>query len=137
MNQLGISDLMLRAFLECLILVGIHAYLGLHVIRRQVIFVDLALAQVAALGTTVEVPLIEGSRQLDIRRGTQPGDVIVLRGEGVARLRGYGRGDLQVHVRVTIPRKLNAEQESLLRQYAEVSGSQVAGKKKGLFGRKR
>lgn len=91
----------------------------------------------AALGTTVEVPLIEGSRQLDIRRGTQPGDVIVLRGEGVARLRGYGRGDLQVHVRVTIPRKLNAEQESLLRQYAEVSGSQVAGKKKGLFGRKR
>ena len=53
MNLLGISDLMLRAFLECLILVGIHAYLGLHVIRRQVIFVDLALAQVAALGTTV------------------------------------------------------------------------------------
>lgn len=53
MHQLGISDLMLRAFLECLILVGIHAYLGLHVIRRKVIFVDLALAQVAALGTTV------------------------------------------------------------------------------------
>ncbi len=53
MHQLGVSDLMLRAFLECLILVGIHAYLGLHVIRRKVIFVDLALAQVAALGTTV------------------------------------------------------------------------------------
>jgi len=38
---------------ECIVLVGIHAYLGLHVIRRKVIFVDLALAQVAALGTTV------------------------------------------------------------------------------------
>ncbi|NOX90023.1 MAG: metal ABC transporter permease [Calditrichaeota bacterium] len=44
---------MAPAFFECLILVGIHSYLGIHVIRRKVIFVDLALAQVAALGTTV------------------------------------------------------------------------------------
>lgn len=53
MHQLTILDLMLPAFCECLVLVGIHSYLGLHVIRRKVIFVDLALAQVAALGTTV------------------------------------------------------------------------------------
>jgi zinc/manganese transport system permease protein len=53
MQELGILDLMLPAFCECLVLVGIHSYLGLHVIRRKVIFVDLALAQVAALGTTV------------------------------------------------------------------------------------
>lgn len=53
MGDLGILDLMLPAFCECLVLVGIHSYLGLHVIRRKVIFVDLALAQVAALGTTV------------------------------------------------------------------------------------
>ncbi len=46
-------DLMLKPFVECLILVGIHSYLGLHVIRRRVIFVDLALAQIAALGTIV------------------------------------------------------------------------------------
>jgi len=44
---------MAPAFFECLILVGIHSYLGIHVIKRKVIFVDLALAQVAALGTTV------------------------------------------------------------------------------------
>lgn len=44
---------MLPAFVECLVLVGIHSYLGLHVIKRKVIFVDLALAQIAALGTTV------------------------------------------------------------------------------------
>jgi len=44
---------MLRPFLACLILTGIHAYLGLHVIERGVIFVDLALAQIAALGATV------------------------------------------------------------------------------------
>ena len=52
-GQLGIWDLMGLPFLECLVLVGIHSYLGLHVLRRKVIFVDLALAQVAALGTTI------------------------------------------------------------------------------------
>ncbi len=51
--NLNIWDIMAPAFFECLILVGIHSYLGIHVIKRKVIFVDLALAQVAALGTTV------------------------------------------------------------------------------------
>ena len=52
-GKLGILDIMGLPLLECLVLVGIHSYLGLHVLRRKVIFVDLALAQVAALGTTV------------------------------------------------------------------------------------
>ena len=51
--NLSVWDIMAPAFFECLILVGIHSYLGLHVLRRKVIFVDLALAQIAALGTTV------------------------------------------------------------------------------------
>ena len=46
-------SLMALPFLECLVLVGIHSYLGIHVIKRKVIFVDLALAQIAALGTIV------------------------------------------------------------------------------------
>jgi len=46
-------DLMVKPFVACLILTGIHAYLGLHVIEREVIFVDLALAQVAAFGATL------------------------------------------------------------------------------------
>ncbi|MBI2104531.1 MAG: metal ABC transporter permease [Candidatus Omnitrophica bacterium] len=49
----GFWELMARPFVACLILTGIHAYLGLHVIERGVIFVDLALAQVAAFGATV------------------------------------------------------------------------------------
>jgi zinc/manganese transport system permease protein len=52
-DTIGPLEIMALPFAECLILVGIHSYLGLHVLRRQVIFVDLALAQVAALGTTV------------------------------------------------------------------------------------
>ncbi|MFH1467974.1 MAG: iron chelate uptake ABC transporter family permease subunit [Pseudomonadota bacterium] len=47
--------IMSAPFVECLILVGLHSYLGLHVLRRHVIFVDLSLAQIAALGTTVGI----------------------------------------------------------------------------------
>lgn len=50
---MNIVKLMAAPFVECLVLVAIHTYLGLHVLRRRVIFVDLALAQIAALGTTV------------------------------------------------------------------------------------
>ena len=48
-----IFELLLPAFVASLILTGIHAYLGVHVVERGVIFVDLSLAQIAALGTTV------------------------------------------------------------------------------------
>ncbi len=47
--------LMWKPFLACLILTGIHAYLGIHVIERKIIFVDLSLAQIAALGATVAI----------------------------------------------------------------------------------
>ena len=42
-------------FMASLILTGIHAYLGVHVVERGVIFVDLALAQIAALGATIAI----------------------------------------------------------------------------------
>jgi zinc/manganese transport system permease protein len=45
-----VLELMAAPFVACVVLVGIHAYLGMHVIQRKVIFVDLALAQIAALG---------------------------------------------------------------------------------------
>jgi zinc/manganese transport system permease protein len=49
----GMIELLLPAFVACLILTGIHCYLGIHIVSRGVIFVDLALAQVAALGSIV------------------------------------------------------------------------------------
>lgn len=48
-----VLEVLLPAFVAGLILTGIHAYLGLHVVERGVIFVDLSLAQIAALGTTI------------------------------------------------------------------------------------
>jgi zinc/manganese transport system permease protein len=48
-----VLELMLPPFVACMLLVAIHSYLGLHIIAREVIFVDLSLAQMAALGTVV------------------------------------------------------------------------------------
>jgi zinc/manganese transport system permease protein len=49
----GLWELLLAPFVACLVLTGIHCYLGIHIVSRGVIFVDLALAQVAALGSVV------------------------------------------------------------------------------------
>lgn len=43
-------SLLWAPFLMCLVLTGIHAYLGIHVVAREVVFVDIAMAQIAALG---------------------------------------------------------------------------------------
>src|SRR5438045_3885652 len=51
--MIDVLHILIWPFLACLVLTGIHAYLGLHVVERGVIFVDLSLAQVAALGTTI------------------------------------------------------------------------------------
>ncbi|MBT3218843.1 MAG: metal ABC transporter permease [Proteobacteria bacterium] len=55
MHHIGLFDMMLPAFVECVLLSGILCYLGLHVIRREIIFVDLALAQIAAMGATIGI----------------------------------------------------------------------------------
>jgi zinc/manganese transport system permease protein len=51
--MVGFLHIMTLPFLACIILTGMHAYLGLHVLERQVIFVDLSLAQIAALGASI------------------------------------------------------------------------------------
>ncbi len=48
-------ELLLAPFAACLIITGIHCYMGIHIVQRGVIFVDLALAQMAVLGTTVGI----------------------------------------------------------------------------------
>jgi molecular chaperone DnaJ len=71
----------------------------------------------AALGTTVVVPTPSGeTRRIRIPAGTQPGKVLRLREQGSPRTRGGGTGDLLVTVRVTVPERLDAEQERLVRE---------------------
>jgi len=79
--------------------------------------IDVA-APLAALGTTVQVPSLDGDIPVEIPAGTQPGETITLRSRGLPPL-GRGRtGDLHVHVNVVIPRKLSREQRDLLEQLA-------------------
>ena len=93
----------------------------------------------AALGTDLVLTTLDGEEKLDIRAGTQAGQVITLRGKGVPRLRSSARGDLLVHVEVRTPTKIDDEQERLLRELAalrneEVSVGSVRG---GLFSKMR
>jgi molecular chaperone DnaJ len=68
----------------------------------------------AALGTTVEVPTVEGKARIKITPGTQPGKVMRLKGKGLPDVNSYGRGDLLVTVNVWIPKELTKEEKGIL-----------------------
>jgi molecular chaperone DnaJ len=70
----------------------------------------------AALGGSLAVPTLEGTTTVELEAGTQPGEVLTVRGEGMPSLGRSRRGDLRVVVNVLIPRRLNDEQRSLLEQ---------------------
>jgi curved DNA-binding protein len=73
----------------------------------------------AALGGTVEVPILEGTRKIKIPAGTQSHAKIRLKGYGMPRFKKGGKGDQYVRVIVTIPSKLNARQKQLLQDLSE------------------
>jgi molecular chaperone DnaJ len=116
-------------------------YVFLHVephdlFRREGddIFCELPISFVqAALGATIEVPTLDGPQEIEIPRGSQPGDFVRIPGKGVPRLNGYGRGDQIVRFKVLIPTSLTPEQEQLLREFAETEGISVRGKLKGIL----
>lgn len=94
----------------------------------------------AALGTDLPLETLDGTREVHIEPGTQPGDVITLRGLGVTHLRSTHRGDLMVHANVRTPTKLDAQQQDLLRQLASARGEEHPEARfqrveKGLFGK--
>jgi len=90
-----------------------------------VVDVPISIAQ-AALGTKLTLETLDGSEELSVHAGTQPGHEFVLRNRGVPRLHGRGRGDLRAIVRVDVPTKLSPQESDLLRQYAEGRGETVS-----------
>lgn len=106
----------------------------------------------AALGTTLELPTLEadagdtagsdGTVPIEVLPGTQSGEPVMVRGRGVPRLRGTGRGDLVVRIVVETPSKLDDEQTELLRRLAtardeERPAGRVVASHKSVFGRLR
>jgi molecular chaperone DnaJ len=73
-------------------------------------------APVAALGGTLDVPTLEDSAEVELAPGTQPGEVLTIRGEGMPSLGRTRRGNLRVVVNVVIPRRLSDQQRELLEQ---------------------
>lgn len=68
----------------------------------------------AALGAEIEVPTLDGTEKVTVPGGVQPGGTHVLRGKGLPRLQRSGHGDVVVHFKVIVPRKLNSKQRELL-----------------------
>ena len=90
-------------------------------------------APLAALGTTVSVPTLDGDTELEIPPGTQPGEIKVLRGAGMPPLHRGRHGDLRVVVNVTVPRKLSKGQRRLMEELAgSLSESQTRNGDEGL-----
>jgi molecular chaperone DnaJ len=94
--------------------------------------VDLTFTQ-AALGSTLRVPTLDGEEELELEPGTQPGEIVVLRGRGMPVLQGFGRGDQRILVNVLVPRRLNDEQRRLLREFEEHADDRTYEKSEGLF----
>jgi molecular chaperone DnaJ len=96
----------------------------------------------AALGARLPVPSLDGEVEVDLHPGTQPGDVVKVRGHGMPRLRREGRrGDLRVVVNVVVPRRLTKRQRRLVEELAESmtaenvrSDETLVGKLKRLIG---
>jgi molecular chaperone DnaJ len=79
----------------------------------------------AALGAEVAVPTLDGKGKLRVPAGTQPGDVLRIKGKGVPHRVGMGRGDQRVEVGVEVPTRLTARQKSLLEELARELGEEV------------
>jgi molecular chaperone DnaJ len=94
--------------------------------------VDLTMTQ-AALGATVAIPTLDGDEELELGPGTQPGQIVVLRGRGMPVLQGFGRGDHRVLVNVVVPRHLTDEQRRLLAEFESHAHDGTYRADEGLF----
>ena len=77
-----------------------------------------------ALGAEIPVPLLDGKHVLEVPAGTQPFEILRLRGKGMPHLRGRGRGDACYRLVLEVPQKLNAKQREALEAFDKASSGQ-------------
>lgn len=102
-------------------------YIKIHVLPHEVfqrqgddIVMQLAISLAdAILGPTKEVETLDGDIKLKIPEGTQPGDVLRVRGKGAYSASGYGRGDLLIEVKVNIPKKVSKKLKEVIEKLRE------------------
>lgn len=93
---------------------------------------------IAALGGKISVPTLDGEEEMEINPGTQSGSIKRLKGLGMPRQRGSGRGDLIAHINIAVPRNLTDKQRALIEALAmemdvPIKASGLFDKIKGLF----
>lgn len=79
----------------------------------------------AALGCSVEIPHLEGFEKVDISSGTQGGKALRIKGRGMPRLKGSGRGDLYAHVIIDVPQSLTERERELMEALAQEMNVEV------------
>ena len=89
----------------------------------------------AALGGEVEVPTLSGPVKYKIPEGTQPGAEFRIKGAGIQQLRGAGKGDLLMRVKVEVPKRLNNKQKELLKQFEETTSDREYDSRKSFMDR--
>jgi molecular chaperone DnaJ len=87
----------------------------------------------AALGDKISVPTLNGNKNLEIPKGTQPGDVFYFHGKGIPSLRTHGRGDQIMQVAIKTPTHLTKRQEAILKEFAELETKKLSNKIKNIL----
>jgi len=122
-----------RGDLHCYVRVEPHPFLQRH---GNDLLCDLPISFTqAALGAKIDVPTLAGKLDVTIPPGVQHGELLRLAGIGLPDVRTSRRGDQIVRVLIEIPRRLNARQEELLRQFAETEDKNVLPQSKGFLER--
>ncbi|PWJ57139.1 molecular chaperone DnaJ [Dyadobacter jejuensis] len=99
---------------DLLIVIEEEEHLQLKRDGTNVVF-DMHLSFIeAALGTTTEIPTIDGKARITVDAGTQAGKILRLKGKGIKDLNGYGKGDQLVHINVWTPQQLSSDERETL-----------------------
>jgi molecular chaperone DnaJ len=120
-----------RGDLHCYIRIKEHPFLMRH---NNELVCDLPISFTqAALGTKIEVPTLNGKTEATIPPGTQHGDLLRMNGLGLPDVRSRRRGDQIIRVFVEVPKRLNARQQELLREFAATEDKRVSPQSVGFL----
>ncbi len=120
-----------RGDLYCYVRIKPHEFL--HCDGNNLIAVVPISITAAALGTTIDVPSLDGTKQLKIPPGTQYGSIFRIKGQGLPDMRTRRTGDQLVQITIETPVKLNARQQELLREFAKTENKTVSPRSKSFF----
>ncbi|MHC4423493.1 MAG: molecular chaperone DnaJ [Planctomycetota bacterium] len=120
-----------RGDLYCYVRIKPHEFLQRDV-NDLIAVVPISFTQ-AALGTTIDVPSLDGPRRLKIPAGAQYGSIFRIKGQGLPDMRTGRTGDEFVQITIETPAKLNTKQQELLREFAKIENKAAFPKSRSFF----